>query len=346
MAVMKNEWRLDTRIATAIFLTLSFLASLFALQKGMGIFNKEESEKIIYTYAAKGGETHKIKLKENSFIQEEYLGEGQTYISDLVDYIDFDFDYTFYGSNESEISYTYEIYVDLQIKYRTTKTEDTKMWHKKYPIKNVSDKVFAKEIVIEENEKVDYNYYNQKAIEFFNQFQLPIEAELGVVMEVRLDGEYGEQSFKDTYTQKAQMPVSTPAFTITKAKMHQEQGVVIEIVKTEFSPDLELSQWGIALMIMALSLFVIFFEKIFNIKRRSTYEKEKNKILKEYGDIIIETKSPLARAGLAVMEVKSFKEMLDLEEELRIPIMFFENEAKEYGEFSLLHQKILYIFEI
>ncbi len=148
------------------------------------------------------------------------------------------------------------------------------------------------------------------------------------------------------HVQKFHTPAGTPAFTISKDKNYQEQGELIEHIRPEFNLDCELAQWGFVLMIISLILFAVFFERIFNIRKQSQYQKERNKILKEYGDIIIETKSPVTRSGLTITEVKSFKEMLDLEEELRIPIMFYENEEKEYGEFSLLHQKILYVLEL
>ena len=47
---------------------------------------------------------------------------------------------------------------------------------------------------------------------------------------------------------------------------------------------------------------------------------------------------------LDIIEVKNFNEMIDLEEELRVPIMFYETIEYLEGEFTLVHNNILYKF--
>ena len=62
----------------------------------------------------------------------------------------------------------------------------------------------------------------------------------------------------------------------------------------------------------------------------------------EYGDIIIEINDELERGNLQVIEVKTFNEMLDLEDELKVPILFYEIIRDKLGEFVINHNNFLY----
>ena len=74
--------------------------------------------------------------------------------------------------------------------------------------------------------------------------------------------------------------------------------------------------------------------------------KKLSKILKNYGNIIIEITTPINIDDYEIIEVKNIEEMVDLEEELRIPINFYEHIPNYYGEFTLIHNNIAYRYII
>ena len=47
-----------------------------------------------------------------------------------------------------------------------------------------------------------------------------------------------------------------------------------------------------------------------------------------------------------ITAIKDIEEMVDLEEELRIPINFYEHIPNYYGEFTLIHNNIVYRYII
>ena len=89
-------------------------------------------------------------------------------------------------------------------------------------------------------------------------------------------------------------------------------------------------------------LFISLFKPILNFKPKSEYTKQLDKILKNYDQIIVEVETPVREKEHNVILVKSFEEMIDLEEELRIPIIFYENIYKHIAVFTITHNNIVY----
>ena len=100
---------------------------------------------------------------------------------------------------------------------------------------------------------------------------------------------------------------------------------------------------GTILIVVAISLFIVLYKDIFDIAKKNYYNTTLDKLLKDYGDVIVELNSEINKDGLQVVEVKNFNEMLDLEEELKIPIMFYEIEEDELGEFILLFGVFIFL---
>ena len=81
---------------------------------------------------------------------------------------------------------------------------------------------------------------------------------------------------------------------------------------------------------------------LFQIKTKTKYIKKLNKILKDYNDIIIETETKFDLKNYKVIKVKNINEMIDLEDELRIPINLYKEE--DMATFTLLTNNIIYIY--
>ena len=50
-----------------------------------------------------------LSPKQNNFFEEEYLPKGKQYTSELIDYIDINFNYLYSGSKLTNIEYEYNI---------------------------------------------------------------------------------------------------------------------------------------------------------------------------------------------------------------------------------------------
>lgn len=87
---------------------------------------------------------------------------------------------------------------------------------------------------------------------------------------------------------------------------------------------------------------MLFFKEIFNVEKKTNYTLKLNKILKSYGDIIVELATQINMENYQIIDVKNFNEMIDLEEELHIPINFYETIDSYEGEFYLIHSNVIY----
>ena len=79
------------------------------------------------------------------------------------------------------------------------------------------------------------------------------------------------------------------------------------------------------------------------IAKKSNYEKYLNKILKEYDRVIVETTtSPVFNPNKTV-EVNKFEELLDVRDNLRLPIMYYVVVKKQKCYFYVKHYNNVYL---
>ena len=101
----------------------------------------------------------------------------------------------------------------------------------------------------------------------------------------------------------------------------------------------------VSLAAIAITSLIFFaYKKKFAPEKESAYEKEIKRILKEYGDIIVEINTLMDISKMAIIEVKSIRELIDLESELRIPILYYEEENESW--FMIIQGRQLYRFII
>ena len=100
----------------------------------------------------------------------------------------------------------------------------------------------------------------------------------------------------------------------------------------------------IGIILFAISAFGILniIRKIISADRRTDYEVALNRILKNYGDIVAEIVTPTETGNMRVIDVKNFDQLLDIEEEIRMPILFYETVEGEEGEFTIIYDNIVY----
>lgn len=306
--------------------------------------SSKKSKEISYIYRIQEDLDYKVYLYPNSYIEQEYIGKDENYLSDLVKTIDSTFYYQYYSSKGIDLDYTYNVKAIIQGEYKlNTEDSNSKVWSKEYEL--VKEKGTNKDtyhLTIDPNVKIDYNYYNGEVTNFRKELKLPINATLNIVFNINVRGEIENNSVNDSKSITMSIPLNQQAFKITEnltkddSKQFTKEKVVIK--------DIKYNRLMIAIILLSLNLIltVLLFRTIFNIPVKTQYIKKKRKYLKEYGDIIIELANPVQTEERQILDVKNFAEMIDLEEELRIPITFYEYEDQEMGEFIIDHNNNIY----
>lgn len=343
--INKSRRKLRPWIRIVLFLVISFFLfqSISFIAQGLNI-NKENKK--IYSYNIKQDLNYNVDLYKNNLYESENIEMDQTYVSNLVKSINFNFDYDFQQQINTVVNYEYEIDATIYGEY-TLPDEDEKseLWTKKYTILKKQYKQTNKEkFSVNEKTNIDFDYYNNVVNQYRNEIKLPITAYLNVEFRLKISTMVNGKFVNDTKKMIAKIPLNQQAFKITTNYDKKIEKNVNKYDKKELGIDYKKEICGSLLLIIDMFLIFILYKDIFNITKRNYYNSALDKILKDYGDVIIEVISEVKSEDFQVIEVKNFNEMLDLEEELKIPIIFYEIIKDELGEFTLTHNNMLYRF--
>lgn len=331
------------------FLLLGIIVSFFAFSIIIMLtsFNKpnRDEDKILYSYNINQDLDYKVNLYDNSYIETNYLGKDDTYISDLIKEIEIDYKYDYLGSKVLSLNYTYNVVATINGEY-SLEEEDSKVWTKEYTlVKDKKGKIDDKtSINILQPIKLDFKYYDQVVSNFRKELKLPIKSTLTVTFSININGKVDDQKINDIKEIKLILPLNQQAFKIKEEYEKSYNNNVTPEKEKQEKINYRKLFGGSVLLCTSICIFILLFREIFNIPRKNKYTVKLNKILKEYGDIIVEVVNPINETDMDIIEVKNFNEMIDLEEELRVPIMFYETIEYLEGEFTLVHNNILYKF--
>ena len=180
-----------------------------------------------------------------------------------------------------------------------------------------------------------------RTLEIADQLQMKKELE-----EARKELEEAKKEAQQAENEKENIIKNLHKLNIPIEQISKAVNLSEKEIKKLTDKDLEIEMkkeiCGTILIVVAISLFIVLYKDIFDIAKKNYYNTTLDKLLKDYGDVIVELNSEINKDGLQVVEVKNFNEMLDLEEELKIPIMFYEIEEDELGEFTINHNNIIY----
>lgn len=318
--------------------------SFVCISKSLNI--SKENEKMLYAYNVARNADYKVYIKNNKFIEKEFLGNDQTYITDLVDYIETNFNYNYSVTQKAKGECEYKIVANIDVEYNVTgEAKGTKLWSKEYVLlESKKIEVDSNIINVSENIKVDFNKYNEEIKKFKDEFGLPIKANLEVKMitSSKLTLNDAKKVQQDNSNVILKMDLNQQVFKIIDDYEKSDNGQIFDESQTEKSNNIILLTIGGALFIIAVVGILSIIKKVAFQDRKTDYEIALNRILKNYGDIVAEVVTPTFDESLKVIEVKNFDQLLDIEEEIRMPILFYETIEGQEGEFSIISDNILY----
>lgn len=345
----KITLKLWVRVALLIIIILMFSFGLIFIIKEF--VSKPINKETIYSYSIDRNMDYSVELFDNNFIEDKFLGMNKTYMSDLVKNIKTNYHYKLMGSNNADLNYKYSIKATINGTYKlNNEYTDSKVWTKSYTlVESDNIKVTDNHIIIDDTVNIDFHHYDNEVSEFRKQLKLPINASLNVVLDLRVSGKVENSDFSDSSMFVIDIPLNQQAFNITSSiTPNVENPDSHNLYKVTEDNDINYRNCIIGGFFLVLStlLFISSFKKIFVFKKKYYYDVKKDKILKEYGDIIVEVSEPIRDDEFNIIKVKSFNEMIDLEEELRIPIMFYDYLTDKKGDFVIMHNNCLYKFTL
>ena len=326
---------------TVIFL-IFLIVGLLLLKKSMFF----ETEKII-KYTDKGDLDYKVYLNENDFYETEYLGKDMLYVASLIDKVVIDFDYTFASEVNEDIDFTYKVVATLAI---NSPTGVKSYYEKSYNL--LDERTINMKDTNSQNIKeiinIDYQYYNELANKFKRQYGVDSESKLTVFMLVNKKNPEGSNFTLDSIkVMKVEIPLSERSIDIRMDYNDIDDSSSI-IMKKEFNLTYYLP---IIISVLFILLSVVMMLKgMRNASllryKKSEYDKYIGKILKEYDRLIAETTSLLSFDGKEIVNVNKFSELIDIHDNLQLPIIYYEIEKHKESYFYISHENVVYLLKV
>ena len=323
-----------------LFLAVIFIfGSIFLLKYSSKYLSREE-----ITFREDSTIGYKVYLKDNNFFEEKYLDEGKVYITNLIDYIDVNFNYDI---NFNDFVSGTGVYYLKGIVSANIVNSDKEYWKREFNI--TEPKSIAKEDIkhykFSENAKIDYQKFNNVLLDFIDQFNLSIDGKLTVefVIENKLNSHSSVGGFYNKSATLLEIPLTkaTIEVPITTSEVHKTSNTYGSLDNNLFKIYNRLKTCSLVIFSLGsvfLLIGVILLVK--NLEKKSEYIKKRNKILKTYDSIIVNSHFHLDLSNYDVIEVSKFEELVDAYSEVRQPINFYEKNHK--STFILINNKTLW----
>lgn len=333
------------RLITLLSSSLLFVLSIFLIFLSLGYFEKKEKE-LILSYQANNNLKYKVYLKENNFIEEPVLGMNESYISELIDYIEIDYNYLFSSSKSLNLNYDYNVEATIYGEYQTTSNEDSsQIWSKKYAIEPITKEEIKEKSSLENNKTITLNLtkYQEEVISFQKELKLPMTSKLVVRFTSKVSSEDIDLSSKETA--ELTIPLNEKVFSITK-KVSDEESKNIYDENTDLTKYINLPLLVVASILTLVALYFVYAstKSVLKLFHRSEYNKKLTKIKRDYDEIIVDLSSMPDISEYQLIEVETFEELMDLEEEVHIPILHYETKQNKESVFIIIYQNLAYRF--
>ena len=326
-------------------ITYTLLALVFLITSAL-LLTKTFSTKSpeLVTYQEKSNIDYKVYLKKNEFYETKYLGKNMIYVASLIKRIDVDFNYVYNIDRQSNIAFDYNIMGKLVITDRDGKNT---FFEKEYTLlQTVNENMNGQnDHAIKKQISIDYDYYNNLANKFRANYGIDTNSNLIVTFNIREQGK--EYNIKNNNNMSLTIPLSEKAINIKMDYKEINNKSQVSIEKT-----LNRNNYAyIAISILTISLAVVF--SILSIRlilggrtKKSAYDKYIKKILNEYDRLIVETTTGPDTNHENTIKIDSFEELLDVRDNLNLPIKFHEVHKHQKCNFYINHNDELYLLTI
>lgn len=331
-------------IINVIIISVLFFGAIFLFSMSTNINVEEKNIKL--NFKDKSDVTYNVSLKNNQFYTTNILEMNQLYPSPAVDKINVKFNYDF--ETDKSINYTYRYFTTATVIINSQ--DDELLLKNTYQLENsvLGTELSKSSYSLEKNYVIDYNYYNNFVNSYKATYGLDVKADLKVSMYIQIIGKHDTSTINEAKTIELNIPLVKNPFEITRTIPLESD---IAIVKEE-NIVINSKLFIIIATIMLITSILLFIQEIKKVikhdKEQSKYLTELNKIIIPNSEVIVKVKNKINLKNSNIIEVESINALLDAQNELRIPIAYFETKKNKEGCFVIVNGKEAwrYMFKI
>lgn len=329
-------------IFNGILIALLFFGAIFMLSISNNI--DIENKNVLMTYEDNSEVTYVVTTKQNSFYQTSSLGMNQIYPAPLINNININYKYNLKTSEMAKYNYRYFATATIVINKKDNDeipSNDKLLLTRTYQLLN--------EVTGEENNKdsfsvdktltINYDTYNNFVTSYQNTYNLPVDAYVEVKLYVQVENTYLKETINISKAMDVKIPLVVNPVEITVNNPDNQVGTITKETTTVTNSELFISI-AVIMLIVSILLFIQEISKVIKSdKQQSKYIKELNKIITANSEVIVKVKNIINLKDSNIIEVESIEALLDAQNELRIPIAYFETKRNKEGCFVIVNGK-------
>lgn len=343
-----NSHQYTTHRSTGFVLLGLFLMALFGFML-FAVLQPTESRDIpsAYDYTVKQSITPTVTYVSNSFFETAPSDQKAAYVTDLTDSIKATFDYSYTASAEESLTYTYNIKALVRGTYALKGNTDdmSDVWQKEFELlapvtKRTASSVFS----VRETVTVPFAEYKTLIDQFKSTLAVPIVGEVVISLNVNVSGSPDNTPFNDVKTARLSAPLDSQVYRITtkydKESKHQVASEASKIQQSWF----EKYQLAGTILVGVLGIAALIYgsrRQIF----KTAYQRELERIYRYHDGIIIKASQKPDLSHKHAVYLQSFGDMLNLEEELKTPIVA-STLSEDTTQFSIIRDDTAYVFQL
>jgi len=339
MKKVTQKTNITKYVILCIVFIILLIVGIFITIKG---FKSFKTKKLFYTQDC--DLDYKVHLKPNAYFDTDVLGKDKTYITTLIENIEAFYNYRVTFSETVSGEYSYYVTATMQAE-KDMKT----YWTKEYTILEEQTGTFKnyKTLTLSQSLPIDYNQYNDLMNEFGKEFKLGTDGNLEVVL--HLTAKVNNKNFdsaKINSNIKMDIPLSKQAVeaSINTSNINGTKSVTA-VEKLTDKPYGLYKLDGAILILLSCVMIIFCVIKIVICKNSSNvYEKSIKKILNGYDSIIVKIDHILDFTNLNIIKVSKFNDLIDVHNEIRMPINFFEDKKNAQSLFLLINNDMAWIY--
>lgn len=300
-----------------------------------------------YEYTINQSVNNTVKYAKNSYFENGPAPDNTAYLSDLTDTIQTKFFYQYTSSVAEPVTYDYTVVATVRGAYGISGSEEdaSTVWARQFELvprttRSTSEPSFN----IEPEVEIPFNDYRALIEELRTGLALPINTEADVTLTVNVKGDYGGTAFTDRRVSTMTVPLNTQIY---QPKVKYDKTDTKQVVPADAQAGR--ARWVQVQLVGAIVLGVTgllallygFRKQIF----KTPYERELERIYRYHDGIIIRASRHVELDDKSIVPVRSFDDILNLEEELKAPIVATQL-SSEATRFMIIRENVAYVYTL
>ena len=309
---------------------VSLCFTLYNKSKKMIVLNEDKYNEIGFMH-------YRVHVTDNSYYGTDYLDEGMQYISGIIDNIELNYKYNVKFEKQDK----FHINTNLTATVRIVDTQSGKVIYTKSELLKNNSKN-ENDVDVQEKIILDYKSYNELANDFKTKYGISADCKLSLNYVIQYKDEKTGISQSRLIT--TEIPLSEQMINISKSEDINNNSSYI-ISTTESGVNTVLFVIAVAMLIPAAICIVKLIDEVKKrLASESKYDKFIKKTLREYDAYITVSRTEYNEEGKHKLMVPSFKELLDVRNNLEKPIIYYKID-ENHSKFSIISDEV-YEFKI